>query len=45
MLLYKKKLTLAHGQQNANAVPWQTWLLLAPVVLLIKPNSAQFYLV
>ena len=38
MLLYQT-LTLAHGLQDATAVPWQTWLLLAPVVLVIKPKS------
>jgi len=25
-----------HGLQDATAVPWQPWLLLAPVVLVIK---------
>src|SRR6218665_1952414 len=38
MLLFQK-LMLAHGQQDATAVPWQTWLSLAPVVLVIKPKS------
>jgi len=44
MLLYQK-LTLTHGQQDATAVPWKIWLLLAPVVLVIKPKSTEFYLV
>jgi len=36
-----QKLTLAHGQQDATAVQWQTWLSLALVVglLVIKPKS------
>src|SRR6218665_2770183 len=36
MMLLCQKLTLAHGQQDATAVPRQTWLSLALVVLVIK---------